>query len=55
MVHSCGLLHEVTPVMEGTRYTYIPIVYNEPAAQLRGKNKEFLGEGVTLDRREYMG
>lgn len=53
IVHSCGLLHETTPVQEGTRYAYIPIVYNEPAAQLREKNKEFLGEGVTPDRREY--
>lgn len=52
MVHSCALLHEVMPVQEGTRYAYIPIVYSEAAAQLREKNKEFLGEGVTADRRE---
>jgi predicted 2-oxoglutarate/Fe(II)-dependent dioxygenase YbiX len=52
MVHSCGLLHEITPVQEGTRYAYIPIVYNETAAQLREQNKEYLGEGVSADRRE---
>jgi predicted 2-oxoglutarate/Fe(II)-dependent dioxygenase YbiX len=52
MVHSCGLLHEVMPVREGARYAFIPVVYGEGAAQLRDKNKEFLGEGVTGDRRE---
>jgi peroxiredoxin/predicted 2-oxoglutarate/Fe(II)-dependent dioxygenase YbiX len=29
LVHSCGLLHETTPVTEGTRYAFIPIVYNK--------------------------
>ena len=53
MVHSCGLLHEVMPVQQGTRYAYIPVVYSEAAAQLREQNKEYLGEGVSLDRREY--
>ena len=52
MVHSCGLLHAVTPVQEGTRYAYIPIVYDEAAARLREQNKEHLGEGVSGDRRE---
>ncbi len=52
MVHSCGLLHEVTPVQEGMRYAYIPILYNEAAAQLREQNKDYLGEGVSADRRE---
>jgi len=32
MVHSCGLLHEVMPVQEGTRYTYSPIVCSEAAS-----------------------
>ncbi len=52
MVYSCGLLHEVMPVQDGTRYAYIPVVYNEAAAQLREQNKDYLGDGVAPDRRE---
>ncbi|MGY9055985.1 MAG: redoxin domain-containing protein [Alphaproteobacteria bacterium] len=52
VVHSCGLLHEILPIREGTRYAFVPIVYGEEAAQVREKNREFLGEGVTADRRE---
>lgn len=52
LVHSCSLLHEVTPVTDGMRYAFIPIVYDEAAARLREANAERLGPGVSPDRRE---
>lgn len=52
LVHSCSLLHEVTPVTDGMRYAFIPIVYDEAAARLREANAERLGPGISPDRRE---
>ena len=52
LVHSCGLLHELTPVTNGSRYALIPIVYDEEGARLREANNPRLGPGTTTDRRE---
>ncbi|HKK31611.1 MAG TPA: 2OG-Fe(II) oxygenase, partial [Alphaproteobacteria bacterium] len=54
IIHSCSLLHELVPVQEGQRFAYIPIVYGEAGAQLREKNRAFLAEGVSPDRREVL-
>jgi peroxiredoxin/predicted 2-oxoglutarate/Fe(II)-dependent dioxygenase YbiX len=54
IVHSCGLLHEVLPVREGHRYVYIPVVYDEAGAARRAENSKFLGENVSMDRREFL-
>jgi len=34
-VFSCFLLHEATPVTRGTRYAFLPFLYDESAARLR--------------------
>ena len=34
-VFSCFLLHEATPVIRGTRYAFLPFLYDENAARLR--------------------
>ena len=37
-VFCCSLLHEVTPVTEGTRYAVLPFLYDEAGARLRRAN-----------------
>ncbi|TVP71906.1 MAG: 2OG-Fe(II) oxygenase [Rhodobacteraceae bacterium] len=38
VVFGCGLLHAVSPVTRGTRYTFLPFVYDEAGAQIRQAN-----------------
>ena len=46
VIFSCGLLHEATPVTKGTRYAFLPFLYDDAAAEIRERNNTFLGEGV---------
>jgi predicted 2-oxoglutarate/Fe(II)-dependent dioxygenase YbiX/peroxiredoxin len=46
IVFSCSLLHEATPVTRGTRYAFLPFLYDDAAARLREENNPHLGEGV---------
>jgi predicted 2-oxoglutarate/Fe(II)-dependent dioxygenase YbiX/peroxiredoxin len=46
VVFSCSILHEATPVTRGTRYAFLPFLYDEAAAELREANNARLGEGV---------
>ena len=45
IVFSCGLLHEATPNIRGTRYAFLPFLYDEAAADLREANSHFLEGG----------
>jgi len=47
IVFSCSLMHEVLPVRAGTRYAFLPFLYDEAAAVLREGNNRHLGDGVT--------
>ena len=47
VVFSCSLLHEATPVTRGTRYAFLPFLYDDEAAKIREANNNFLGEGVS--------
>ena len=42
VVFSCSLLHEALPVTKGTRYAYLPFLYNDDDAKLRQENKKYL-------------
>jgi predicted 2-oxoglutarate/Fe(II)-dependent dioxygenase YbiX len=42
VVFSCSLLHEALPVTKGTRYAYLPFLYDEAGAEVRKKNMQFL-------------
>src|SRR4029078_7193613 len=42
VVFSCSLLHEALPVTKGTRYAYLPFLYNDEDAKLRQENKKYL-------------
>jgi len=52
VVFGCGLLHEATPVTKGSRYAFLPFLYDEEAARQREENNKFLGEGVQPYRRD---
>lgn len=55
IVFSCGLLHEATPVTRGTRYAFLPFLYDESAAQLREANNHYLGPQLGAYSREVLG
>ena len=42
VVFSCALLHAATPVTKGTRYAFLPFLYDEAAAKIREQNIGFL-------------
>ncbi|HYI38717.1 MAG TPA: 2OG-Fe(II) oxygenase [Allosphingosinicella sp.] len=46
VVFSCSLLHEATPVTRGTRYAFLPFLYDDSAARQREENNPHLGDGV---------
>jgi predicted 2-oxoglutarate/Fe(II)-dependent dioxygenase YbiX len=46
VVFSCSLLHEATAVTRGTRYAFLPFLYDDAAAKLREANNPHLGEGL---------
>lgn len=48
VVFSCSLLHRAMPVTSGTRYAFLPFLYDEAAAQDRFANNDFLGEGTPV-------
>ena len=46
VVFSCSMLHEALPVTSGTRYVFLPFLYDEAAAVIREENNEFLSENL---------
>ncbi len=46
IVFSCSLLHEATPVTRGTRYAFLPFLYDDEAARIREANSPYLEEGI---------
>ncbi|CZF84150.1 redoxin domain-containing protein [Grimontia marina] len=41
-VFSCSLLHEAKPVISGSRYAFLPFLYDDVAADIRRENLQFL-------------
>lgn len=50
VVFSCSLLHEATPMTRGTRYVFLPFLYDDAAAKLRDENAGFVSDNVTRPR-----
>jgi peroxiredoxin len=46
IIFSCTLAHEVRPVRRGTRYAFLPFVYDDQDARARDANRQFLAENV---------
>ena len=42
VIFSCALLHEATPVTNGTRYAFLPFFYNDAMAKVREENAAYL-------------
>ena len=42
VVFSCSLLHEATPVTSGSRYVFLPFLYDDEAARIRQQNLPYL-------------
>ena len=43
VVFSCSMLHEATPVRRGTRFVFLPFLYDDAAAAVRQETEQFLG------------
>lgn len=52
VVFSCSLLHAASEVTRGTRYAFLPFLYDDAAAKIREQNNQYLGEGVGAYRPE---
>ena len=39
VIFSCSMLHEATPVTSGTRYAFLPFLYDDAAAKIRQQNR----------------
>lgn len=46
IICSCSLMHAVSRVTRGSRYAFLPFLFDEEAARLREFNNQFLGPGV---------
>ena len=46
VIFSCSLLHEATPVTRGTRYAFLPFMYDDAALKVRLANMDAVGESV---------
>lgn len=46
VVFACALLHEATPVTKGTRYAFLPFLYDDAAAKTREANNKYLDESL---------
>ena len=46
VVFSCSMLHEATPVRSGTRFVFLPFLYDDEAAALRQDTERFLGGNI---------
>lgn len=50
IVFSCSLLHAVSETERGTRYVFLPFLYDDAAAQLREANNPYLDENLPAYR-----
>lgn len=46
VVFSCSLLHAASKVTRGTRYAFLPFLYDEAAAAIREQNNSYLDPGI---------
>ncbi len=44
VVFACSILHEATPLTRGTRYAFLPFLYDDAAAKVREANNKYLDE-----------
>ncbi len=49
VVFSCSLLHEATPVTSGSRYAFLPFLYDDEAARIRQQNLQYIETNTDRD------
>lgn len=49
IVFSCSLLHEATPVTKGTRYAFLPFIYDEAGNEIRLRNEHLVVPGAQTE------
>ncbi len=49
VVFSCSLLHEATPVTAGSRYAFLPFLYDDDAARIRQQNLQYIETSAARD------
>ena len=49
VIFSCSLLHEATPVTRGTRYAFLPFLYNDAMAKVRQENQVHLEQKAAAE------
>lgn len=42
VIFSCSMLHEATPVIRGTRYAFLPFLYDDASAKIRDENRHYI-------------
>jgi predicted 2-oxoglutarate/Fe(II)-dependent dioxygenase YbiX/peroxiredoxin len=50
IVFSCSLLHEVPKVTKGKRYAFLPFLYDDAAASVRERNRQFVSDQIQASR-----
>jgi predicted 2-oxoglutarate/Fe(II)-dependent dioxygenase YbiX/peroxiredoxin len=50
VIFSTPLMHQVSPVIRGRRYAFLPFVYDDKGAEIREANIKFVGEGTSTYR-----
>ena len=55
VVFSCSLLHEATPVTRGKRFVFLPFLYDDAAAKVRGHNLRFISDEPVKQLSEVPG
>jgi predicted 2-oxoglutarate/Fe(II)-dependent dioxygenase YbiX/peroxiredoxin len=55
VVFSCSLLHSVSRVTRGSRYAFLPFLYDDAAAKVREENNKFLADNVRQYQTEKAG
>ncbi|NDF11364.1 MAG: 2OG-Fe(II) oxygenase [Proteobacteria bacterium] len=48
VVFSCSLLHAALPVTKGTRFAFLPFLYDAEAAKIRDENQKYLDTSASL-------
>lgn len=52
VIFSCSLLHEATPVVSGTRFAFLPFLYDDEASKIRAENSQFIRDETNFKNGE---
>ncbi|WP_425411091.1 2OG-Fe(II) oxygenase [Hyphococcus sp.] len=50
VIFSCSLLHQVSKMTRGSRYAFLPFLYDDAAAKIRDENRGFLSQDAPAEK-----